>query len=72
MMSPILCTINRPDGCVIPLGPVINTEVENKGGYTLNYNEFIVYDTSQVCYHSNMYHPSNPLCLLCTFLLNLI
>lgn len=72
MMSPILCTINRPDGCVIPLGPVINTEVENKGGYTLNYNEFIVYDTSQVCCHSNMYYPSNPLCMLCTFLLDLI
>ena len=68
MMSSILCTINRPDGCVIPLGQAINTEVENKGGYTLNYNEFIVYDTSQVCYHSNMYHPSYPLCMKYTFL----
>merc|ERR1719391_685984 len=37
-----------PSGVQIPLGPPKNTNVENKGGYTLQYNEFIVYDTSQI------------------------
>ena len=38
----------RPDGCVVPLGTPIDTGLTNTGGYTLNYNEFIVYDTNQV------------------------
>uniref|UniRef100_A0A1X7UIV1 Poly [ADP-ribose] polymerase n=1 Tax=Amphimedon queenslandica TaxID=400682 RepID=A0A1X7UIV1_AMPQE len=37
-----------PDGCVVPLGTPIDTGLTNTGGYTLNYNEFIVYDTNQV------------------------
>uniref|UniRef100_A0A1X7UIB7 Poly [ADP-ribose] polymerase n=1 Tax=Amphimedon queenslandica TaxID=400682 RepID=A0A1X7UIB7_AMPQE len=36
-----------PDGCVVPLGTPIDTGLTNTGGYTLNYNEFIVYDTNQ-------------------------
>ncbi|XP_070582915.1 poly [ADP-ribose] polymerase 2 isoform X2 [Erythrolamprus reginae] len=43
-----------PAGCVvlhdatIPMGPAKETGVENPHGYTLNYNEFIVYDPRQV------------------------
>ncbi|XP_022343274.1 poly [ADP-ribose] polymerase 2-like isoform X2 [Crassostrea virginica] len=37
-----------PDGTVVPLGKSKNTNVKNSGGYTLNYNEFIVYDTKQI------------------------
>ncbi|XP_056384553.1 poly [ADP-ribose] polymerase 2 isoform X2 [Hyla sarda] len=36
------------DGAVVPLGPLIDTGLKNKDGYTLNYNEFIVYDSRQV------------------------
>lgn len=39
---------SRPDGCVVPLGATKNTGVLNTGGYTLNYNEFVVYDPAQV------------------------
>ena len=39
---------HRPDGVVVPLGKGINTGVNNPNGYTLNYNEFIVYNTNQV------------------------
>ncbi|XP_060636115.2 poly [ADP-ribose] polymerase 2 [Anolis sagrei] len=35
-------------GSVVPLGPAIDTGVVNPHGYTLNYNEFIVYDPRQV------------------------
>jgi len=35
-------------GLKLPVGPAKNTKVNNKGGYTLNYNEFIVYDTKQI------------------------
>ncbi|XP_042331963.1 poly [ADP-ribose] polymerase 2 isoform X2 [Sceloporus undulatus] len=35
-------------GAVVPLGPAIETGVLNPHGYTLNYNEFIVYDPRQV------------------------
>ncbi|KAH0626286.1 hypothetical protein JD844_001196 [Phrynosoma platyrhinos] len=35
-------------GAVVPLGPPIETGVLNPHGYTLNYNEFIVYDPRQV------------------------
>ena len=36
------------DGLQVPVGPPKNTKVKNKTGYTLNYNEFIVYNTSQI------------------------
>ncbi|XP_019406185.1 PREDICTED: poly [ADP-ribose] polymerase 2 isoform X1 [Crocodylus porosus] len=36
------------DGIVIPLGPAVDTGVVNPHGYTLNYNEFIIYDPCQV------------------------
>lgn len=32
----------------VPLGPATETGVANPRGYTLNYNEFIVYDPCQV------------------------
>ena len=44
----ILLSFFRPDGTVVPLGKSKNTNVKNSGGYTLNYNEFIVYDTKQI------------------------
>jgi poly [ADP-ribose] polymerase len=40
--------LNRDDDVVIPMGPAESTNVENPKGYTLNYNEYIVYDTKQV------------------------
>ena len=33
---------------VVPLGKPIDTKVQNPHGYTLNYNEFIVYDVKQI------------------------
>ncbi|XP_075068840.1 poly [ADP-ribose] polymerase 2 [Mixophyes fleayi] len=36
------------DGALVPLGPLIDTGLENNAGYTLNYNEYIVYDHRQV------------------------
>lgn len=36
------------DGTVVPLGKGKKTGVVNKHGYTLNYNEFIVYNTNQI------------------------
>ncbi|KAM4809098.1 poly [ADP-ribose] polymerase 2 [Rhinophrynus dorsalis] len=36
------------DGAMVPLGPLIDTGVINDSGYTLNYNEYIVYDSCQV------------------------
>ncbi|XP_025049899.1 poly [ADP-ribose] polymerase 2 isoform X2 [Alligator sinensis] len=36
------------DGTVVPLGPPVETGVVNPHGYTLNYNEFIIYDPCQV------------------------
>lgn len=36
------------DGLVVPLGKCVSTGVRNPNGYTLNYNEFIVYNTSQI------------------------
>ncbi|XP_077169093.1 poly [ADP-ribose] polymerase 2 isoform X2 [Paroedura picta] len=35
-------------GALVPMGPVVETGVVNPHGYTLNYNEFIVYDPRQV------------------------
>ncbi|XP_033626574.1 poly [ADP-ribose] polymerase 2-like isoform X2 [Asterias rubens] len=37
-----------PDGTVVPLGKGTDTGVDNPNGYTLNYNEFIVYNTNQI------------------------
>ena len=36
------------NGLQLPMGPARNTDVNKLAGYTLNYNEFIVYDTKQV------------------------
>uniref|UniRef100_A0A8C0GRM5 Poly [ADP-ribose] polymerase n=1 Tax=Chelonoidis abingdonii TaxID=106734 RepID=A0A8C0GRM5_CHEAB len=36
------------DGAAVPLGPAVETGVTNPRGYTLNYNEFVVYDPGQV------------------------
>ncbi|CAF4884255.1 unnamed protein product, partial [Rotaria magnacalcarata] len=33
---------------LVPMGPAEVTDVVNPKGYTLNYNEYIVYDTKQV------------------------
>ena len=38
----------RTDGMVVPLGKAVDTGTTNPDGYTLNYNEFIVYDPAQV------------------------
>ena len=38
----------RDSGTVVPMGKYMNTGVNNPGGYTLQYNEFIVYDLSQI------------------------
>ncbi|XP_053115010.1 poly [ADP-ribose] polymerase 2 isoform X2 [Hemicordylus capensis] len=35
-------------GAIVPMGPAVETGVVNPQGYTLNYNEFIVYDPRQV------------------------
>ncbi|XP_044278301.1 poly [ADP-ribose] polymerase 2 isoform X2 [Varanus komodoensis] len=35
-------------GATVPLGPAVETGVVNPSGYTLKYNEFIVYDPCQV------------------------
>ncbi|XP_065064179.1 poly [ADP-ribose] polymerase 2-like [Rhopilema esculentum] len=37
-----------PDGTIVPLGTPKDTGVVNPNGYTLNYNEFIVYNKNQV------------------------
>ncbi|XP_006012127.1 poly [ADP-ribose] polymerase 2 isoform X2 [Latimeria chalumnae] len=36
------------EGVTVPMGPVKDTGVQNPDRYTLNYNEFIVYNTNQV------------------------
>ncbi|XP_065270081.1 poly [ADP-ribose] polymerase 2-like [Emys orbicularis] len=36
------------DGAAVPLGPAVEMGVTNPHGYTLNYNEFVVYDPGQV------------------------
>lgn len=35
-------------GLDLPSGKPVNTKVNNKSGYTLQYNEFIVYNTAQI------------------------
>lgn len=41
-------TFTMPDGVTVPFGKTTETGVVNPRGYTLNYNEYIVYNTSQV------------------------
>ncbi|XP_075425060.1 poly [ADP-ribose] polymerase 2 isoform X2 [Ascaphus truei] len=36
------------DGALVPLGPLTDTGGDSTAGYTLNYNEYIVYDPRQV------------------------
>ncbi|KAI8496848.1 Poly [ADP-ribose] polymerase 2 [Branchiostoma belcheri] len=36
------------DGVIVPLGKGTDTGVTNPNGYTLNYNEYVVYDVSQI------------------------
>jgi hypothetical protein len=40
--------INRNDDIVVPMGPGVPATVNNGKGISLNYNEYIVYDTKQV------------------------
>lgn len=40
--------LEEVDGAKLAMGPPKNTKVDNKGGYTLQYNEFIVYNTNQI------------------------
>jgi len=40
--------VKMEDGLEIPVGPPKDTQIVNKKGYTLNYNEFIVYNTNQI------------------------
>ena len=39
---------NRDGDITVPMGPGESTKANNSKGYTLNYNEYIVYDTKQV------------------------
>ncbi|XP_041376216.1 poly [ADP-ribose] polymerase 2-like [Gigantopelta aegis] len=36
------------DGTTVPIGKGIDMKIKNPTGYTLNYNEFIVYDVAQI------------------------
>ncbi|XP_062508995.1 poly [ADP-ribose] polymerase 2-like [Corticium candelabrum] len=36
------------DGCVVPLGPTCDTKVHNPHGYTLECNEYVIYDVKQI------------------------
>lgn len=36
------------DGALVPVGPLVDTGLTHSAGYTLNYNEYIVYNTNQV------------------------
>ncbi|XP_029470799.1 poly [ADP-ribose] polymerase 2 [Rhinatrema bivittatum] len=47
-VAPESCNSVTLHGATIPLGPVKETQVINPNGYTLNYNEYIVYDSCQV------------------------
>lgn len=37
-----------PEKVAVPCGKPVKTGVKNPAGYTLNYNEFVVYNTRQV------------------------
>ena len=43
-----MCYHYRSNGTLVPVGKSKDTGVKNPSGYTLNYNEFIVYDTKQI------------------------
>lgn len=36
------------NGVTVPLGPSMRTDVGHGGGYTLLYNEFVVYNPAQI------------------------
>ncbi len=38
----------RSDGGLIAVGKQVETGVTNPDGYTLNYNEYVVYDLKQI------------------------
>jgi len=40
--------LTLPDGMVVPLGCPSDTGVNNPNGFTLNYNEYVVYNTNQI------------------------
>jgi poly [ADP-ribose] polymerase len=40
--------VNLEDNCVVPMGELMQTGIENKSGYTLLYNEYVVYDVRQI------------------------
>ena len=44
----LVCAACRSNGTVAPVGKLVKTGVKNPNGYTLNYNEFIVYNTNQI------------------------
>ena len=46
--GPYVLIFFRSDGISVPLGKPIDTKISNPHGYTLNYNEFIVYDVKQI------------------------
>ncbi|CAF4876331.1 unnamed protein product, partial [Rotaria socialis] len=39
--------VKLDNDALVPMGPAEGTDVVNSKGYTLNYNEYIVYDTKQ-------------------------
>ncbi|KAM4881465.1 poly [ADP-ribose] polymerase 2 isoform 2-T2 [Thomomys bottae] len=47
-MAPSPAHFVTMNGSTVPLGPAGNTGILNPEGYTLNYNEFIVYNPNQV------------------------
>uniref|UniRef100_A0A6P8SJS6 Poly [ADP-ribose] polymerase n=1 Tax=Geotrypetes seraphini TaxID=260995 RepID=A0A6P8SJS6_GEOSA len=47
-MAPDVCNSVTLNGAIVPLGPAKETGVMNVNGYTLNYNEYIIYNPHQV------------------------
>ncbi|XP_063157535.1 poly [ADP-ribose] polymerase 2 [Candoia aspera] len=47
-LAPSLASCVSLHGAIVPLGPAVETGIAKSPGYTLNYNEFIVYDPCQV------------------------
>ncbi|XP_008158719.2 poly [ADP-ribose] polymerase 2 [Eptesicus fuscus] len=47
-MAPSPASFVTLNGSTVPLGPAHDTGILNPDGYTLNYNEFIVYNSNQV------------------------
>ena len=49
LLTPVCVSpCHSAEGMMVPLGKLTRTGVKNPTGYTLNYNEFIVYDTRQI------------------------